>query len=171
MVLAAQFLELTPKLVSLLRPCTVLTQASTFRPNRYWFNKELLLACHKTLVIGITRLKKAMDFIRIEALMIAQKLEYLTIKDSVLRCKAVNVWTVGLTCASFHCREAPLNTLFDRLGQFAKWNRAIQLSRYSDKATGWTSEEPWFDCRQRQEIPLFSKASRLALESTQPPMQ
>lgn len=70
--------------------------------------------------MGITRLKKATDFITIHALTIIQKLEFLTVKDSVLGCKAVKVSAVGLTFASFHCREDPLNTLFDRLGQFAK---------------------------------------------------
>ena len=131
MIFAAQFLKLTPQLASLLRPCTILTQVSTFRQNRYLFNKELLLECHKTLVMGITRLKKAKDFIRIHALTITQKLEFLTIKDSVLRYKAVKVPAVGFTFASFLCLEAPLQTLFDRLGQFAEWNRT-DLSRYSN---------------------------------------
>jgi len=133
MVFAAQFLKLKPQLVRLFRPCKLLTQVSTFRQNWYLFNNELLLVCHKTLVICITRLKKATNFIRIHVLTFTQKLELLTIKkDPVLRCKAVKTSAVGLTFCSFHCREAPLNTLFDRLGKFAKWNRTIELSRYSN---------------------------------------
>jgi len=39
----------------------------------------------------------------------------------------------------------------------------------SDYAVGWTTEESWFDSRQRQGIFVFSKASRTILESTQLP--
>lgn len=86
---------------------------------------------HKTLVMDVTRLLTATDFIRIHALTSTQQLEFLTIKGSVLRCKAVKVLAVGLTLASFHFQEAPLTTLFDRLGQFAKY-RTKEYCRYSN---------------------------------------
>ena len=41
-------------------------------------------------------------------------------KRLVLRCKAVKVLAVGLIFGSSHSWETPINTLFNRLGQFAK---------------------------------------------------
>ena len=35
----------------------------------------------------------------------------------------------------------------------------------------WTTEEPWFDSQQVEQILLLSKVSRLALGGTQPPTQ
>jgi len=49
--------------------------------------------------------------------------------------------------------------------------KQCQLSRYSDSATGWTTEESEFDSQQGQEIYIFSTASRRVLGPTQPPIQ
>jgi hypothetical protein len=42
-------------------------------------------------------------------------------------------------------------------------NKSVYRSRYSEKATDWTAQEPWFDSVQEQERFLFSMLSKAAL--------
>jgi hypothetical protein len=46
------------------------------------------------------------------------------------------------------------------------FNKLGQLSRYSDYATGLTTEELWFDSRHGQEIYVCSKTFSTALRPT-----
>ena len=44
-----------------------------------------------------------------------------------------------------------------------------QCNWYSDQATGWTTEESWFNSQEGQGIFSFPNTSKLALRSAQPP--
>jgi hypothetical protein len=47
----------------------------------------------------------------------------------------------------------------------------LYLVQHVTKLLDWTSKESCFDSRKGKEIYLFSKSSRVALGSTQPPVQ